>query len=214
MRFGPFGSRRSPIISKKLLARGLDLTERTIGVFTFIYYMAANLGSGNAFNVILSLADAFTVFCILLRKPSDSVTLSPIDWGVAYAGCCLPMLARPGGEALVPMVFPMMLWVAGLQLSLFAKLSLNRRFALAPANRGVQARGAYAFIRHPMYTGYLAINAAYILTNPTAFNAVIFSLTWVFQFLRIHREERWLRQDPAYVSYAKAVRFRFVPYVV
>jgi protein-S-isoprenylcysteine O-methyltransferase Ste14 len=217
MRIGIFGSPSSPgqtSAPSKRLARGLDLTERTIGVFTFIYYFAANVGSGNLINIALSLGDALTVFWILLRKPSDSVSLSPFDWGVAYAGCYLPMLARPGGDALVPMVVPVALWLAGLQLSLFAKISLNRRFGLAPANRGVQVRGAYAFIRHPMYAGYLAINVAYFLVNPTVLNALVFTLTWAFQAVRIHREERWLKEDPAYRTYAKAVRFRLVPFVI
>ena len=36
-----------------------------------------------------------------------------------------------------------------------AKFSLARSFGLAPANRGVKSRGAYAFLRHPMYLGYV-----------------------------------------------------------
>ena len=108
-------------------------------------------------------------------------------------------------------VLPACIWAAGLFISLAAKISLNRRFGVAPANRGVQAHGAYAFIRHPMYAGYLLMNGAYLLLNPTILNGIVYSIAWSCQLGRINREESWLRRDPAYREYAKSVRFRVFP---
>jgi protein-S-isoprenylcysteine O-methyltransferase Ste14 len=151
------------------------------------------------------------VFCILLRRPTDSVSLSPTDWALAIVGTVGPMFARPGGDAVTEGVLPAILWAAGLFISVAAKISLNRRFGVAPANRGVQAHGAYAFVRHPMYAGYLLMNGAYLLLNPTVYNGAVYAIAWACQLGRIHREENWLRKDPAYCEYARTVRFRFLP---
>lgn len=151
------------------------------------------------------------MFYILLRRPSDSVSLSPFDWSVAIAGSLLPMLSRPGGHPLVPVSGLAALWLAGLWISVAAKLSLNRRFGVAPANRGVQVRGAYAYIRHPMYAGYLLMDTAYLILNPTPRNFAVYAVAWTCQFVRIGCEENWLRKDPAYVRYLKAVPYRLVP---
>jgi protein-S-isoprenylcysteine O-methyltransferase Ste14 len=202
---GPYG---------RILPRALDLTERTLIVLCFIFYFAANLASLNPLNIVVSLTDAITVFVILLRRPADSISLSPLDWSLAIVGTVGPMFARPGGAPLVGDVGPGVFWMAGLFISLAAKLSLNRSFGVAPANRGVQRRGAYAFVRHPMYAGYLLMNGAYFLLNPTIFNLIVYGISWGCQFGRVHSEERWLASDADYRAYAKAVRWRFIPFLV
>lgn len=195
----------------RYLPRVLDLTERTLVVLCFMFFLAANLAAFKPLNMVVAATESVAVFCILLRRPADSISLSPLDWALAIVGTVGPMFARPGGDALTGGVAPAGLWVAGLFISVAAKLSLNRRFGVAPANRGVQARGAYAFIRHPMYAGYLLMNGAYLLLNPTLFNGIVYAIAWSCQLGRIHREETWLRRDPAYREYAKAVRFRVFP---
>ncbi|HZZ69704.1 MAG TPA: methyltransferase [Phenylobacterium sp.] len=72
-------------------------------------------------------------------------------------------------------------------------------------------RGAYVFVRHPMYLGYALAHTAYLLTNPTLLNLGLISCTWACQFGRILREENWLMQDRAYRRYARIVRFRMIP---
>ena len=198
----------------RFLPRALDLTERTLVVFCYIFFLAANFATLNPVNAMVAAAESIAVFCILLRKPADSVSLSPLDWALAIAGTVGGMFARPGGTPLAGDVGPIAFWIAGLFISVAAKVSLNRRFGVAPANRGVQAHGAYAYIRHPMYAGYLAMNVAYFLLNPTLYNLVVYALVWSCQFGRVQREESWLRRDAAYRDYAKAVRFRFIPYVI
>lgn len=198
------------------LPRALDLTERTLVVLTFMFYLGANVASLNPLNIIVALVDSVTVFYILLRKPADSISLSPFDWAIAIIGTVGAMFARPGASPMIGAgdVIPAVLWSAGLFVSAAAKLSLNRRFGVAPANRGVQVKGAYAFVRHPMYAGYLFMNLGYFLINPTWFNLGVYLVTWTCQFIRVRREEQWLRQDAAYRDYAQKVRFRFIPFVI
>jgi protein-S-isoprenylcysteine O-methyltransferase Ste14 len=148
---------------------------------------------------------------VLIRRPAASISLDPRDWILALGGTLLAMLARPGGAALIPPYVAVAMVAGGTLISLAAKFSLNRSFGLAPANRGVRMRGAYVFVRHPMYLGYAVVHGAYLLVNPTPFNAALIGLTWWCQFGRVLREERWLMQDGAYRRYAKIVRYRMIP---
>jgi protein-S-isoprenylcysteine O-methyltransferase Ste14 len=202
---------KSPVLS---LALALDIFERALVVLAFAFYFLANLRSLNAFNIIISLGDLITVVCVLLRRPTNNISLSFSDWALAIAGTTGVMLARPSGHAIVGVAIAMMIWLGGVALSVAAKVSLNVRFGIAPANRGVQARGAYAFIRHPMYAGYLFMGLSYFLMNPSPWNAAVYVVAWSCQFARVVREERWLGQDPAYRDYTQAVRFRFIPFVI
>jgi protein-S-isoprenylcysteine O-methyltransferase Ste14 len=183
-------------------------------VGAFAFYIAANIASHIPLNAIVAAADAVSVGFILTRKQSDSVSLSPFDWTLAIVGTMGTMLARPGGHALIGPAIAGIVGLTGLSISVAAKLSLNRSFGVGPANRGVKIGGAYAFIRHPMYFGYILISATYLMLNPTAFNMSIYAVTWMCNFGRIAREENWLMRDPAYRAYARAVRFRLVPGVI
>lgn len=191
--------------------RLIDLTERVCVCTAFLWYFFANWSSHNWLNIVIASTDVITVGCILFRKPTSSVSLDPQDWALALGGTLLSMFARPGGIPLVPAVLALCMVAEGTLIAVAAKLSLNRRFGVTPANRGIQMRGAYVFIRHPMYLGYVLIHCAYLLMNPTVFNAALLGMTWGFQYGRIMREERWLMQDSTYRRYAKIVRFRFIP---
>ena len=194
-----------------LRPRLIDLAERVVVVVAFFFYIRANFATHNALNLLIASTDIVTVACILFRRPATSVSLDPQDWALALGGALLSMFMRPGGAPLVEPGYALCLLADGTLISVAAKLSLNRRFGVAPANRGVQMRGAYVFIRHPMYMGYVLVHAAYLLTNPTLLNVALIAITWSCQCGRVLREERWLLQDRTYRRYAKIVRFRFLP---
>jgi protein-S-isoprenylcysteine O-methyltransferase Ste14 len=194
-----------------LVPQLIDLAERTTVIVAFICYAVLNLGSHRWVNLLVVAADAVTVWYVLTRRPATSVSPAPMDWIMAFGGTLLVMMARPGGQPIVPPAVALALVAQGMFISVAAKFSLNRSFGLAPANRGVRMRGAYVFIRHPMYLGYALIHIAYLLTNPTRLNAILIGVTFACQAWRILREERWLMQDKAYRRYARIVRFRMIP---
>jgi protein-S-isoprenylcysteine O-methyltransferase Ste14 len=194
-----------------LTPRLIDLAERCAIVAAFIYYVVVNYDPHQWLNFAIAATDVVTVWFVLTRRAATSVSPDPLDWIMAFGGTFLAMLARPGGTALMSPVLAIALVAAGTLISLAAKLSLNRSFGIAPANRGVRMRGAYVFVRHPMYLGYAITHSAYLLMNPTLINAALIGATWVFQFGRVMREERWLSQDRAYRRYSRIVRFRLIP---
>jgi protein-S-isoprenylcysteine O-methyltransferase Ste14 len=194
-----------------LTPRLIDLAERATVVIAFLCYAIANFDPARWLNFVIACTDIVTVWYVLMRRPATSVSPDPTDWIMALGGTLIAMLARPGGSPMVPIAIAFCLTAEAIVITLAAKLSLSRSFGLAPANRGVQMRGAYVFVRHPMYLGYALAHIAYLLMNPTLRNALLIGVTCLCQCGRILREERWLKQDRAYRRYARIVRYRMIP---
>jgi protein-S-isoprenylcysteine O-methyltransferase Ste14 len=194
-----------------LVPRLIDFAERATVIVVFISYFLGNVDPHHWLNLLVASTDAVTVWYVLVRRPATSISPDPADWIMALGGTLLGMLARPGGASLISPTVAFSLVATGMLIALAAKFSLNRSFGLAPANRGIRMRGAYVFIRHPMYLGYALIHIAYLLANPTRTNAILIGATFACQAWRIMREEQWLMQDRAYRRYARIVRFRLIP---
>jgi protein-S-isoprenylcysteine O-methyltransferase Ste14 len=188
----------------------IDWGERLLLVILFATFALANFRSADWLNWTFFALEGLTIFFVLTRRKALSVTENPIDWALAIGATLLPLMGRPGGHELAAQVGGILV-VAGGLITVSAKLSLNRRFGLAPANRGVQANWAYTVIRHPMYLGYFLSEAGYLLHNPIARNFAVLLLAWSLQAFRILREERHLMADEAYRTYSARTRFRLVP---
>jgi protein-S-isoprenylcysteine O-methyltransferase Ste14 len=187
-----------------------DWGERIILAALFVLFAVSNLASPDFANLVILVGEAMTIYFVLTRRRALSITENPVDWLLAFAGTFAPLLARPGGAPVAEGAATALL-VVGTLVALAAKLSLNRRFGIAPANRGVQSSWTYALVRHPMYLGYMIAQVGYLLHNPTAWNLGLYAAAWVLQLARIAREERHLMQDSDYRDYAGRVRHRLVP---
>jgi protein-S-isoprenylcysteine O-methyltransferase Ste14 len=188
----------------------VDWAERALLLLLFVLFAASNLRSEDWINWAFIVMEALTAWFVLTRRRAVSISEHPVDWAVALGGTLLPLLARPGGEAGATWTASVLV-IAGTAVAVFAKLSLNRRFGIAPANRGVQTTLAYAVVRHPMYAGYVVAQVGYLLHNPDLRNLLLYLGCWSFQLARITLEERHLMKDPDYRSYADGVRFRLLP---
>lgn len=115
------------------------------------------------------------------------------------------------GRHVIPENVGVGLQIAGLLFQLYAKLSLGRSFGVLPATRGLVTRGAYRWLRHPIYFGYLVAHAGFLLANFSVQNAGVLAVLYVAQILRIHREEEMLEMLPGYEDYRRSVRYRLIP---
>jgi protein-S-isoprenylcysteine O-methyltransferase Ste14 len=115
------------------------------------------------------------------------------------------------GIQLIPEAAGAALQLFGIFWELFAKVSLRRSFGLLLANRGVVSRGAYRFIRHPMYLGYFMTDLGFLLVNFGTRNMLVYGCQFALQIGRIVREERLLSDDENYRAYRQKVRFRVIP---
>lgn len=193
------------------MGRILDLSERIILVLLFAAFANSALRSPQHANLLLILTEGMSVFFVIFRRQTLDVSTAPLDWALALMGTMLPLLVRPHGQPLIPGYICAVIMGVGALITIAAKLSLNRRFGIAPANRGVQRAWAYAIVRHPMYAGYIVVQCGFLLLNPTVWNLGLYVTAWSIQVGRILREERWLSSDPDYRAYAEAVRFRLIP---
>lgn len=162
------------------------------------------------FPLLLLVSEGLVVLFLIIRRPTESISRRPLDWVVAFAGTFAPLLviktATPqwivAGAALMSF---------GLVIHVFAKLSLRRSFGLVAANRGVKSDGAYRYVRHPMYLGYILSHAGFLCLAPHAWNFAVYAVAWTCIVFRILAEERVLGADAAYQAYAARVRWRLLP---
>lgn len=117
------------------------------------------------------------------------------------------------GTQLVPEAIGASLQLLGIFWQLFAKVSLRRSFGILPANRGVVSRGAYRFVRHPMYLGYFVMDIGFLLVNFGVQNMIVYGCQFALQIGRIAREEQLLSTDSYYRAYRSKVRYRVIPCV-
>jgi len=119
------------------------------------------------------------------------------------------------GNALVANWITNSLAILGLLVMLWARISLGRNIGLVPAQRELVHSGAYAFMRHPVYTGVLLTSTAFVLRAYSPLNVLLMGLG-VFWFIPVKSlvEENFLRHDPQYAAYMQKVRARWIPFVI
>lgn len=99
-----------------------------------------------------------------------------------------------------------LLWLAGSLLVVLSIWSLRYAFSIEPEARRVVRNGAYRFVRHPIYLGYVLQYVGVWLIYPSPALAATF-LTWfVLTLARIHFEEKVLvGAFPEYREYKRAI---------
>lgn len=99
--------------------------------------------------------------------------------------------------------------LAAYGLCLWALVTLGPRFGIAPADRGLTARGPYQFLRHPMYLGELVFRLALVFASTDRLLASLLAVLLAgIQVWRILREEALIS---GYGCYRKIVRWRLLP---
>lgn len=195
------------------LKLAMDLGERAFSLMLFASF-ALRMSHAlvlRPWDGLIIVSEALVVVFMLTRRMAKDVSTKPLDWLVALLGTAAPMLVRPGGHPLTPPIFGMGLMLVGVLFTIWGKLVLRRGFGLAAANRGVVRTGAYRFVRHPIYAGYIVIYIGFFVLNPTPWNTAVYLSVATLLVLRILAEERVLVRDPAYAAFMAEVRYRLAP---
>jgi uncharacterized membrane protein (UPF0127 family)/protein-S-isoprenylcysteine O-methyltransferase Ste14 len=161
--------------------------------------------------MVLELMIAVLFF---VRRDPWVTSRAPLAWTATAIGTWGMLAARPH---FAPVFHLEMVWfIVQLAGALAAALSLGvlgRSFGLVAANRGVQTRGPYSVVRHPLYVSYFFTDLGYTLENPSMWNAALLAIVLSWQLVRIRTEEECLRGDPRYIRYCARVRYRLVPHL-
>lgn len=161
----------------------------------------------------LVVEESILVPLILTRRRSTATSRNPLAWIAGVAGTFLPLFMRATETTSPLRAVGEVLQIGGLLLVILALVFLGRSFGLVAAHRGIKVVGAYAIVRHPMYAAYMVSQIGYVLVQPSARNVAIAVITCGSLALRAALEERLLARDPAYESYRRRTRWRFVPHV-
>jgi protein-S-isoprenylcysteine O-methyltransferase Ste14 len=184
--------------------------------WTYVHfrYLRRHAGGGAraAVEVLLIAQNAVLILFFLIRRAPKTVSWNPWDVVSAFLGTFAGLLFWPA-PTLHPRPAGLLFEAAGCILTIYSNLSLGRSWGVLPANRTVQTRGMYRFLRHPVYASYQVFAAGYIFNNPAPYNLAVAVLSLLCQVLRIKGEEKVLSQDSAYREYSSRVRFRLLPFI-
>jgi protein-S-isoprenylcysteine O-methyltransferase Ste14 len=162
--------------------------------------------------VLIVAMESLLVLFLLVRREPDRTWHSWSTWLTTLCGSAFPLLLRPA-DVPADMLLGQVLQIGGAALQVAALLSLNRSMGLLPAHRGVQTKGLYQFVRHPLYAAYFVSVAGYLISNASVYNFAITAAGAAMQIMRIVYEERLLSAYPEYVAFAGKTRWRLVPFV-
>lgn len=197
-----------------LSPKAIDRAEQIIAIALYVLLVqriwpekfdAANIAPG-----LLLLAEGIIIVFLVLRRPTANISLRPQDWAAAFGGTLAPLLVAKSADP-QHLALGAFLIMFGMFTQLSAKLSLRRSFGLVAANRGVKTGGAYRYVRHPMYLGYMISHVGFLIMVPTLWNFAVYAVGWTCLVLRILFEERLLSEDAAYQEFKTRVRRRLIP---
>ena len=177
-------------------------------------YTSADLSFPRA---VAGINISILIITMVIRRTPRRVTPNPWFWLLAFVasyGILAFTAFAPSGVPLVPPVVSNVLAVISVFISVSARLSLGRSIGYVPADRGIVTRGAYRFVRHPIYSGLFIAMLAFVLRSYSPLNLLLASAIVALFMVKSVVEERFLRDDPEYAAYLRRVRRRWIPGIV
>jgi isoprenylcysteine carboxyl methyltransferase (ICMT) family protein YpbQ len=199
-----------------LTTRWVDKAFAVVGLAPFVYSVATNYRyARHDLPTALWLVDMLIIFStVAFRKTPVRITPNPWFWALAFVATYWSFITwglQDQGRAVAPNLLINAVAIVGTAIELWGRFSLGRNIGFVPAQRDIVVRGAYRFMRHPIYSGvfigFLAEGLAYYsLRNLLITGGAIF---WFA--IKSLAEESFLKKDAAYAGYMERVRWRWFP---
>ena len=192
------------------LFRFIALGVAAVFVYRGVHNVIVDPGRLNV--LLLTISETLTFVWLLLARRPLVRDWNPFTVFIALtAGFGSGFISLEPGVEIIPLYVAAPLQFLGLWIVIWGKMSLGRSFAILPANRGVVTGGAYQYVRHPIYAGYLMGHILFLLSSFSIYNFTCYAIITLFQVHRILREEAVLALTPEYADYLGRVRYRLIP---
>ena len=194
----------------------VDKTIAILAAIPFVdeLYHRWVVGHVNFPRAVLGIQLLVIIIVMLLRTAPVRVTPNPWFWLLAfittYATLGFSAYAAQGRTLISPILGNGLAVVSAIVI-VYSLLSLGRNIGFIPAQRRVVTRGAYQFVRHPIYTGTFLSLLAFVLRAFSVLNLALAAALVALLMVRGVIEERFLREDPGYAAYLQEVRWRWFP---
>ena len=193
--------------------------DKTIAVvaclpFAVELYRRWAVGHVNFPRAVLGLQLLVIILLMVMRTAPVRVTPNPWYWLLAFVTtyATLGFAAFAGqGVSLISPIVGNGFAIASVMILVYALLSLGRNIGFIPAQRKVVTKGAYGFVRHPIYTGTFVSLFAFVLRSFSVLNLTMAAVLIALLMIRGVVEERFLREDASYAAYLQEVRWRWFP---
>ena len=195
--------------------------DRTIAAaaclpFAYLAYHRLVVEGADLPRVAMVINCALLIATMITRRAPVRVTTNPVYWTTAFVATywgfmTLGLMER--GVPIAPVVVTHGLALVSLATSVFARLSLGRNIGFVPAQRQLVTTGAYAFVRHPIYTGLFLSFVGLALRAYSPRNLLLVAIPTALFVVKTFMEEDFLAEDPTYARYMKTVRWRWIPFV-
>jgi len=195
--------------------RWIDKTLAVLAILPFVYPIAKHYRQHlNLVEVTYLVQTLVLIGTMLSRRLPVRITTNPYYWAVAFLGSYWGLFllsVKDPGHALVGPWTVVLLYPLGVFTDIWGRLSLGRNVGMLPAQREIVERGAYRWVRHPIYTSVLIMLLIGFLTAYSVRNLALYSLGVFWFVARTLAEEEFLQKDPEYAAYMKRVRWRWFP---
>jgi protein-S-isoprenylcysteine O-methyltransferase Ste14 len=174
-------------------------------------YTSGNLSFPRA---VLGIQAFILIITMVFRRAPVRVTPNPWYWLLAFVATYGILFVNAfgwTGRPIAPSIVANGLAVLSALIFIYARLSLGRSIGFVPANRGIVTRGAYKYVRHPIYTGLFVAMLAFVLRSYAPQNLIMASIIVTLFMIKSIVEERFLGADPEYAAYMQRVRRRWIP---
>jgi protein-S-isoprenylcysteine O-methyltransferase Ste14 len=202
-------------ITQWLVIPWVDKSLALLVVLATIYPIAMHFRLYFYFGEIVFLSETLLfVVTMVLRRPAVRVSINPLYWLLAFVASCWGLLilsVEHHGRSLVTGMPLLLIYFCSAVMIVWGRLSLGKNIGVVPAQRQIVNRGAYRWVRHPIYTAAILTLIGRTLESYSLLNLFLYSLGIFWFVARTLAEEDFLRTDPLYSAYMQRVRWRWVP---
>jgi protein-S-isoprenylcysteine O-methyltransferase Ste14 len=202
-------------ITHWLVVPWVDKSLAILVVLFAVYPIATHFREYAYLGEIVFLSETLLfVVTMVFRKAPVRVTVNPWYWLLAFAASCWGLLVlsiEHHGRAVLTGMPLLLIYVCSTVIVFWGRLSLGKNIGIVPAQRQIVDRGAYRWVRHPIYTAAFLTMIGRTLESYSLLNLLLYSLGIFWFVARTLAEEDFLRADPAYAAYMQRVRWRWFP---